>query len=111
MMNRRTAATVRKFKDTDGRFAWADPLQPGTLPLLLGFPVRLAEDMPDIGAGAFPVAFGDFGSAYTIVDRVGISVLRDPFTAKPYVQFYTRKRVGGAVHNSEAIKLLKVATS
>jgi HK97 family phage major capsid protein len=110
-MNRRTAAVVRKFKDAEGRFAWVDPLQPGTLQLLLGFRVRLAEDMADVGAGAFPIGFGDFGSGYTIVDRIGISVLHDPFSSKPYVAFYTRKRVGGDVHNSEAIKLLKVATS
>ena len=67
--------------------------------------------MSDVGANAFPVAFGDFQRGYLIVDRMGVRVLRDPFTNKPYVHFYTTKRVGGGVQNFEAIKLLKVATS
>jgi HK97 family phage major capsid protein len=109
LMNRATAGVIRKFKDPEGRFVWTDPLMPGALPTLLGFPVYLAEDMPDIAAGKYPVAFGDFQAGYTVVDRIGIQVLRDPFTAKPFVVFYTRKRVGGDVNNSEAIKLLKIA--
>ena len=66
--------------------------------------------MPDVGANAFPLAFGDFRRGYLIVDRMGIRVLRDPYSAKPYVEFYTTKRVGGGVQNFEAIKLLKIST-
>jgi HK97 family phage major capsid protein len=75
----------------------------------MGFPVTEAEAMPDIAAGSFALAFGDFRRAYLIVDRVGVRILRDPFTAKPYVLFYTTKRIGGGVQNFEALKLLKFA--
>lgn len=71
----------------------------------------IAEDMPNVGDGNFPVAFGDFNRGYTIVDRIGIRVLRDPYSAKPYVLFYTTKRVGGAVVDYDAIKLIKTAAS
>ncbi len=110
IMNRKTAAIARKFKDTDGRFLWADSIAAGEPPRLLGFPVALDEEMPDVGAGTTPIAFGDFASGYIIVDRTGLRMLRDPFTDKPNVRFYTTKRVGGAVFNSEAIKLLRVGT-
>jgi HK97 family phage major capsid protein len=70
-----------------------------------------AEDMPDIGAGTYAVAFGDFARGYLVVDRVGVRVLRDPYSAKPYVLFYTTKRVGGGVQDFDAIKLLKFAAS
>ncbi|MCB1511982.1 MAG: phage major capsid protein, partial [Hyphomicrobiaceae bacterium] len=76
-------------------------------PTLLGFPIAEAEDMPDIAADANAIAFGDFRRGYLIVDRVGIRVLRDPYTAKPYVLFYTTKRVGGGIQDFDAIKLLK----
>jgi HK97 family phage major capsid protein len=75
----------------------------------MGFPVVEAEDMPDIAAGACAVAFGDFKRGYLIVDRAGMRVLRDPYSAKPYVLFYTTKRVGGGVQDYAAIKLLKFA--
>ena len=75
----------------------------------MGFPVIESEDMPDIGAGAPAIAFGDFGRGYLIVDRQGVRVLRDPYSAKPYVLFYTTKRVGGGVQDFDAIKLLKFA--
>ena len=71
----------------------------------------LASDMAVVGANNLAAAYGDFRAGYTIVDRAGIKVLRDPFTAKPYVQFYTTKRVGGDVVNYEAIKIQKLATS
>ena len=77
----------------------------------MGFPVVEAEDMPDIGAGTTPVAFGDFRRGYLIVDRAGINIIRDPYSAKPYVLFYTTKRVGGGVADFDAIKLLKFAVS
>ena len=70
-----------------------------------------AEDMPDIASNSYSIAFGDFARGYLIVDRVGIRVLRDPYSAKPYVLFYTTKRVGGGVQNFEAIKLMKFAAS
>ncbi len=110
IMNRKTAAQVRKFKDADGRMIWAESLAAGEPPRLLGFPVVLDEEMPDVGAGEMPIAFGDFASGYLIVDRIGLRLLRDPYTDKPNVRFYTTKRVGGAVFNSEAIKLLRVGT-
>ena len=111
LMNRRSAAKVRKFKDGDGNYLWQPNAQQGNPPLLLGYPVRLAEDMPSVGAGTFPVAFGDFRRGYTIVERLGLRVLRDPYSEKPYVLFYCYNRVGGDVTNFEAIKLLKCATS
>jgi len=77
------------------------------MPTLLGYPVAESEDMPDIAANSFSIAFGDFSRGYLIVDRVGIRVLRDPYSAKPYVLFYTTKRVGGGVADFDAIKLLK----
>lgn len=111
VMNRKTESTIRKFKDSSGNYIW----QPGTIAgapaTLFGYPVVESEDMPDIAADSFSVAFGDFARGYLIVDRVGIRVLRDPYTAKPYVLFYTTKRVGGGVQNFEAIKLLKFGTS
>ncbi len=111
VMNRRTTATVRKFKDTDGNYIWSPSGAAGQPATLLGYPVTEVETMPDGGANATPVAFGDFAKGYLIVDRAGVRVLRDPFTAKPYVLFYTTKRVGGGVQNFDAIKLLKFAAS
>jgi HK97 family phage major capsid protein len=111
VMNSATAAVVRKLKDGDGRYVWLETLTQGQPPLLLGYPVVIAEDMLDVADGAFPIAFGDFRRGYTIVDRIGIRVLRDPYSAKPFVLFYTTKRVGGAVTDFDAIKLLKTAAS
>ena len=79
----------------------------GQPPTLLGYPIADDDNMSDVGANAYPVAFGNFQRGYLIVDRLGVRVLRDPYTAKPYVLFYTTKRVGGGVQNFEAIKLLK----
>ncbi|WP_407818044.1 phage major capsid protein, partial [Staphylococcus aureus] len=70
-------------------------------------PVTEAEDMPNVAANSFAIAFGDFRAGYLIVDRTGVRILRDPYSAKPYVLFYTTKRVGGGVQNFEAIKLVK----
>lgn len=110
MMNRLTAAAVAKFRDAEDRPFYLQPLQGAQTPMLLGHPVVLAEDMPNVGSGNFPIAFGNFAAGYTIVDRrLSLTVLRDPYTDKPYVKFYCRRRVGGAVHNADAIKLLKVA--
>lgn len=106
VMNSKTAAAVRKMRDTDGRFLWADSLAMGQPPQLLGYPVLLCEDMPDIANGSASIAFGDFRSAYTIVERPDLRVLRDPFSAKPHVLFYATKRVGGGVTDARAIKLM-----
>lgn len=109
LMNSKTAARVRKMKDADGRFLWSDPMTAGQVPQLLGYPVMVSEDMPDIAANAFAVAFGDFRAAYTIVERPDLRVLRDPFSAKPHVLFYATKRVGGGVTDFRAVKLLRFA--
>lgn len=109
VMNRRTQATIRKLKDADGNYLWSPPATPGGEATLMNFPVAEAEDMPDVAANALAIAFGDFRRGYLIVDRIGVRVLRDPYTAKPYILFYTTKRVGGGVQDFDAIKLLKFA--
>ncbi|WP_245408279.1 phage major capsid protein [Zhengella mangrovi] len=107
MMNRKTQAAIRKLKDADGNYLWQPPATPGGQAMLMGFAVVEAEDMPDAAADATPIAFGDFARGYLVVDRVGVRVLRDPYSAKPYVLFYTTKRVGGGVQDFDAIKLVK----
>jgi HK97 family phage major capsid protein len=107
VMNRSTQAVIRKFKDADGNYIWQPAPRPGERPTLIGYPVVEAEDMPDIAASSHSVAFGDFRRGYLVVDRVGIRVLRDPYSSKPYVLFYTTKRVGGGVQDFDAIKLLR----
>ncbi len=111
VMNSKTAGAVRKMKDADGRFMWGDSLQAGEPARLMGYPVLICEDMPDVAANGFPIAFGDFRAGYTIAERPDLRVLRDPFSAKPHVLFYASKRVGGEVTDFAAIKLLKVALS
>jgi len=108
LMNSTTAQVIRKFKDGRGDYIWQDSLQAGEPAMLLGYPVAIDENMPDIGAGAFPVAFGNWWLGYRIVDRtLGFRILRDPYTDKPNVFFYATKRVAGSVADSNAIKLLK----
>lgn len=109
LMRRGTIASVMLLKDNDGQYIWRPGLEAGKPSILLGSSVREAADMPAVGAGALPIAFGNFRAGYTIVDRLGISTLRDPYTAKPFVVFYTRKRVGGDVTNFEAIKLMVIS--
>jgi HK97 family phage major capsid protein len=111
MMNRKTQAAVRKFKDAQGDYLWQPPAVAGGRASLMSFEVVEAEDMPDVAANSLSIAFGDFGRGYLVVDRQGVTVLRDPFSAKPYVLFYTTKRVGGGVQDFDAIKLLKFAVS
>ena len=110
VMNSKTAGVLRKMKDTDGRFLWSDGLAAGEPARLLGYPVLIAEDMPDVASDAFAVAFGDFRAGYTVAERPDLRVLRDPFSAKPHVLFYATKRVGGDVSDFAAIKLLKFGT-
>jgi HK97 family phage major capsid protein len=111
VMNRKTQSAIRKFKDTAGNYLWQPPATPGARASLMTFAVVEAEDMPDIAANSLSIAFGNFNRGYLIVDRAGVSVLRDPYTAKPYVLFYTTKRVGGGVQDFDAIKLMKFAAS
>jgi len=111
VMNSKTAGTVRKLKDADGRFLWSDGLAAGEPPRLMGYPVLVDEHMPDIGVDTFAIAFGDFGAGYTVAERPDLRVLRDPFSAKPHVLFYATKRVGGDVSDFAAIKLLKFGTA
>jgi HK97 family phage major capsid protein len=111
VMNRKTQSAIRKFKDSTGNYLWQPPAQAGGKASLMTFPVIEAEDMPDIAANSLSIAFGDFSRGYLIVDRAGVTVLRDPYTAKPYVLFYTTKRVGGGVQDFDAIKVMKMAAS
>jgi HK97 family phage major capsid protein len=107
VMNRKTQSAIRKLKDADDNYLWQPPAQVGGRAGLLTFPVVEAEEMPDLAADSYSIAFGDFRSGYLVVDRQGVRVLRDPYSAKPYVLFYTTKRVGGGVQDFDAIKLLK----
>ncbi|WP_291810826.1 phage major capsid protein [Limnobacter sp.] len=109
MGNRETFGSVRKLKTDDGHYLWQPSMVAGVPSTLLGYNVAEAEDMPIIGDGNVPLAFGNFKAGYMIADRVGVRVLRDPYSSKPFVLFYSTKRVGGAVVDSEAIKLLKTA--
>jgi HK97 family phage major capsid protein len=110
-INRTTQSVIRKFRDTTGNYLWQPPATPSGRASLMNFPLYDVEDMPDITANSFAVAFGDFNRGYLVVDRAGVTVLRDPYTAKPYVLFYTTKRVGGGVQDFDAIKLMKFAVS
>jgi len=110
LMNDTTLSVVRKLKDGDGNYIWRPGLTDGAPDMLLGKPVEVDDNMPDIGADAYPIAFADFKRAYTIVDhKAGIRLLRDPYTRKGHVKFYATKRVAGGVSNHQAIKLLKIA--
>jgi HK97 family phage major capsid protein len=107
VFNRATQAVIRKMKDAEGDYVWQPATKAGEPSLLMGYPVAESEDMPAIATDSYSVAFGDFRRGYLIVDRVGIRILRDPYSSKPYVLFYTTKRVGGGVQDFDAIKLLK----
>ncbi|SFG18792.1 phage major capsid protein, HK97 family [Palleronia marisminoris] len=111
VMNSKTAGVVRRLKDNDGRFLWSDGLAAHEPARLMGYPVLIAEDMPDIAAGNTAIAFGDFSSGYTVAERPDLRILRDPFSAKPHVLFYATKRVGGDVSDFAAIKLLKFSVA
>jgi HK97 family phage major capsid protein len=112
LMSRAVADLVRKFKETTSNgYIWQPGLQAGTPSTLLGHPVILAEDMPAVAASSLSLAFGNFREGYTIVDRLGLRVLRDPYTAAPFIKFRCNKRVGGDVVNFEAIKLLRFSAT
>jgi HK97 family phage major capsid protein len=108
VMNSKTLAAVRKLKTSDGAFLWQPGMVAGQPDRLLGYPVVEAEDMPDIAASAFPIAFGNFRAGYLIAERTATQILRDPFTNKPFVHFYATKRIGGQLLDSNAIKLLRI---
>ena len=111
VMNRNTLARIRKLKDGDGNYLWQPSYQAGQPQQVLAFPVTEMAAMPNVAAGAYPIAFGDFKRGYLIVDRTGIRVLRDPYTNKPYVHFYTTKRVGGGLADPQALRALRMAAS
>jgi HK97 family phage major capsid protein len=111
LMSDLTAGTVRKFKDGQGNFLWQPSIAVDKPSTLLGKPVAFSDYMPSVAADAFPIAFGDFREAYTIVERIGMRTLRNPYKTNGVVFFYTTRRVGGAITNFEAIKTLKIATS
>lgn len=110
LMSDAVVEQVRKFKNGDGTYLWSPATMAGEVPTFLGKPVRTDDNMDPVAASKFPIAFGNFQRAYLIIDRFGTRVLRDPYTNKPYVHFYTTKRVGGGIQNFEAMKLLKVAS-
>src|SRR5581483_4974148 len=99
VMNRKTQGSIRKLNGADGNYIWQPAAVAGGQASLINFPVAESEDMPDIGANSYSIAFGDFRQGYLVVDRIGVRVLRDPYSAKPYVLFYTTKRVGGGVQD------------
>jgi HK97 family phage major capsid protein len=105
LMQRASVALIRKLKDSQNRYLWEPGLNGPGQDMLLGFPILEADDMAAAASGSLSAAFGNFKAGYQIVDRIGIRTLRDPFSAKPYVLFYSTKRVGGGVKNFEAIKL------
>lgn len=108
-MNKKTLGAVRKLKDGQGNFLWQPSYVAGQPSTLAGYPVTEMADMPDLAASSKSIAFGDFKKGYLIVDRMGVRVLRDPYSNKPFVMFYVSKRVGGGVLNSEAIKVMNTA--
>ena len=111
VMNSKTAGMVRKLKDADGRFLWSDGLAAAEPARLMGYPVLVAEDMPDVNSNGAAIAFGDFAAGYTVAERPDLRILRDPFSAKPNVLFYATKRVGGDVSDFAAVKLLKFSVA
>ncbi len=110
LMNRSTVESISKLKDSTGQYLWQPSLEAGELQTLLGYPIDRMEDMPAVAANSLSIAFGDYRQVYTIVDRMGVRVLRDPFSTKPFVLFYTTKRTGGDITNFEAFVIQKTAS-
>lgn len=104
-------AGLRKYKDTTGQYLWQPALTAGQPATFLGYGITEAEDMPAIAANSFPLAFGDFKEGYLICDKVGMRITRDEITTPGFVKFYVRRRVGGKLRNTQAIKLLKIAAA
>lgn len=111
VLNRTSLARVRKLKDGDGNYLWQPSFSAGQPQTLLAYPVTEMAAMPNLAAGAVPIAFGDFRRGYLIVDRTGVRVLRDPYTNKPFVHFYTTKRVGGGLLDPQALRAMRMAAA
>lgn len=111
LLNDLTLATARKFKDGQDNYLWQPSIQVGAPSLLLGYPVFSDDFMPDVAADSLSIAFGDIARTYLVLNRRGVSVLRDPYTAKPYVKYFTTKRIGGGVQHFESVKMMKFAAS
>ena len=111
VLNRTSLARVRKLKDGDGNYLWQPSFSAGQPQTLLAYPVTEMAAMPNVAAGAVPIAFGDFRRGYLIVDRTGVRVLRDPYTNKPFVHFYTTKRVGGGLLDPQALRAMRMAAA
>ncbi len=112
VMRREVRTKMRKLKEaTSDRYLWEPSNQAGQPDRLNGYPVRIDQYMPSLTTGSLSLAFGDFREAYTIVDRIGVRTLRDPYTAKPYIRFYSTKRTGAGAVNTEAVKFLKFAAA
>jgi HK97 family phage major capsid protein len=109
--NRTVLSAMRKYKDTTNQYLWQPSLSQSQPETFMGYPVTEAEDMPVVAANAFPLAFGDFREGYLIADRVGMRITRDDITLPGFVQWYVRRRVGGRIRNSQAIKLLRISTT
>jgi HK97 family phage major capsid protein len=108
-MPRSAQTAIRKLKDGNGNYLWQQSLQIGVPSAFNGYPVALDDNLPAIGAGTYPIYFGNFKRAYLIIDRAGIRVIRDPYTSPGYIKFFTWKRVGGGVSMYEAVKCLKIS--
>lgn len=109
LMNRLAQAGLRKLKDGQGNYIWQPSVQAGEPATLFGYPVEEEANMQNVATGTRPIAFGDFRRGYLILDRIGVRVMRDPYTNKPYVHFYTTKRVGGGVQDPTVLRFLKMA--
>ena len=111
MASKATIGEWRKVKDTTGQYMWQPSVQAGTAQTFFGYNVIEAEDVPAVAANSFSAIFGDFAEGYTVVDVLGSTILRDPYSAKPYITFYVTKRVGGKIGHSDALKLLKCSAT
>ena len=108
--SRTTEAVISKLKDSQNQYLWYRSIAAGQPSTLLGYPISIDDDMPAVAANAFPIALGDWREGYCVVDAKNMTILRDPYTNKPYVHFYTVQRVGGGVLDFDAIKTLKIST-
>lgn len=111
MMNNSTLFTARTLKDNQGNYLWQPGLQLGQPSSLLSYGIAENEQFPDIVGGGTPIGFGNFKRCFTILDRIGVRMLRDPYTKKPFVGFYTTKRVGSMMVDSNSVKLLKMGAA
>jgi HK97 family phage major capsid protein len=111
VMNSATARILAKYKDQQNQYLWQPSVINGQPDRFLGYPVTIAEAMPDVGANTFPIAFGDFSRGYLIVDKVGSRLVRDPYSKPGFIRLYAYRRTHGATADSNAIKLLKIAST